>query len=383
LDGGSERDTLGPDRIMHFDATNRIAVHALLLGLSLAVSACSRRPVEPQRKEPSASPSASPAPPARAPLLPAPVPPEPPKTPAVPPQIVACGERDFYRITADAFEAFEVAVKLPPPEIRGSRVARKVTRLAVAEPSNVLALGAKRALVVAKDGVHRYEHGKPEARRYPPVAERGPFAAWLDPRRADGLRVHAAGESNLHEYTLANATAKARVQPLPEFDTRLITVLASGTALYSTSKGFSQEGRAASSVPSGELGEPAIALWAGPTQDRYWAASASGKLALFDLKAASPLVSTTVPGAVLDVAVSGERSAALSLALSGPDYRTTVTLFTKAAPVAEFPLGPTFAIPKQPEIDLCLLSGGPWLVVGGKQWLQLLDWQTRRLLAEW
>jgi hypothetical protein len=37
----------------------------------------------------------------------------------------------------------------------------------------------------------------------------------------------------------------------------------------------------------------------------------------------------------------------------------------------------------QPALDLCLIEGRPWVVVGGRQWLQLLDWAGPRLLAEW
>jgi len=46
-------------------------------------------------------------------------------------------------------------------------------------------------------------------------------------------------------------------------------------------------------------------------------------------------------------------------------------------------VGPSLAYLGQPELDLCLIAGRPWVVVGGKDWMHLLDWKARRLLAEW
>jgi hypothetical protein len=71
------------------------------------------------------------------------------------------------------------------------------------------------------------------------------------------------------------------------------------------------------------------------------------------------------------------------MVLRGPSYQPSVTVFSKGEQQGQLSVGPTMAHLGQPNLDLCLIAGRPWMVVGGKDWMQLLDWTSRRLLAEW
>jgi hypothetical protein len=252
--------------------------------VALLSCACSRRSSELEQTPPArTSPAASVR--ATAPL--AAVPPStPPVTPKVPPELVACGERDFYRITAGSLQAFEIATELPPPHIRGSRVARQVTDVPLAEPASVVVPVPRQALVRAKQGVFRYELGQKQARQ----VARG-------------------------------------VEELSERERRLFAV----------------------------------------------AAAAPGEAAL---------PASSVAGVLIDRASDGDKVAVLSVALDGQSYRPTVTIFSGKKELGRLSIGPSVAR-TQPELDLCLIPGRPWVVVGGTRWLQLLDWESRRLLAEW
>jgi hypothetical protein len=286
------------------------------LGLALSSSACSRCGSELEPPSASGKPSATASGHAIQPNLDVPSQPAaPPVTPNVPPQLVACGERDFYRITQSALEVFESAQELPPPQIRGSRIARQTTEVPIFEPLNVFSPAKKRVLVIAKGGLFRYELGQTGAQRYAQIEASRPLAAWPDPRRADSFRVRTVSDEDLKEYTLAgvpsgnggspSAPAKVteRVEDLPGFDTRLFTVLTDGTPLYSTPKGVVLRGHESRPIPLSELSGPATILFPDASPDRYWAAGASGHLALWDPKQGpSPMVTSRVPGVVIDAA---------------------------------------------------------------------------------
>lgn len=288
---------------------------------------------------------------------------------------------------------FEIAEKLPPPQIRGSRVARQVDQIAIDGPTNIFSSAKKSVLVIAKGGVYRYELGEPLARRYAAIEERAPLVAWRDPRRADSFGVRSAGDKRLGEYTLVRApsgdagVAKIpaqvlrRVTDLPGFDGRLFTVLADGTPLYSTPKGLVRRGDESRPVPFAEP-TPATLLFADSSADRYFAADASGKLVLWDRNQSAAIATPSVPGVVMDAAIEGDRVAVLSMALLDGRYQPTVTIFSNGKEQLHIDVGPSFGR-TQPIYDLCLVAGRPWVVVGSTRWMQLLDWETRRLLAEW
>jgi hypothetical protein len=322
-----------------------------------------------------------------------------PVTPAMSPQLVACGQRDFYRITQDALQVFEVAPVIPPPSIRGSRVARQTTQTAMVEPHNVLALAGTGALVLGKDNVLRYTLGETQAQRYAPLPVAGPFVTWLEPRTAGSFWIRASGKQ-LRQYSLGAVAAHkskapspapvegtvtaGRVEELTGFDSRLFTLLADGTPLFSTAEGLRQRGEKSPSKPLATVPGAATSLFADPVQDRYWTADAAGKLNLWDLTGAgTPLLSSQVGGVVIDAAVQGTTLAVLSIELIGQNYQPSVTIFVKGEQVKRVSLAPSVASAGQPKLDVCLLPDRPWVVVGGKRWLQLLDWSAPRLLAEW
>jgi hypothetical protein len=304
---------------------------------------------------------------------------------------VACGDRVFYRITQSSLQAFEIAKELPPPHIRGSRVARQTVDMKLPEPLSVFSPATKTLVVVAAGAVFRYELGDTEAQRYAPIAARGAFFAWSG-TRGKSFFVHPHDDASIREYTLAvpasgdrglPAGEASRVERLRDFDSRLFTVLADGTPLYSTPNGLVMHGQE-KPRPLPELSGPVTILFPDSSASRYWAADASGKLGLWDRRQGpAPVLTTSVPGLVIDTAEDGARVAVLSIDLVGHSYRPTVTVFSEGKQQGRLDIGPSFARPEQPELDLCLIRGLPWVVVGGKYWLQLLDWSSRRLLAEW
>ena len=371
---------------------SRLAV-LLLAFFPIGCSRCSSDlESAPANGKPSAATSVRAAEPRRD--SPAPKPAAPPVTPDLPPQLVACGERDFYRITQSSLQVFEIARELPPPQIRGSRVARQTTEVAVDEPLNVFSPAKKSVLVIAKRGVFRYEADRTRALRYAAIPASAPLEAWPDPRRAESFRARTVGGKGVEEYTLPALPSgdadsdppkvARRVTVLPGFDARLLTVLADGTLLYSTREGLVTHGDEARPTPFPEPSGPATLLFADSSSDRFWAADAEGTLALWDRKrGAAPKFTARIPGVVIDTAREGDRVAVLGMELVGETYRPSVTIFSNGKQQGRLGIGPSIGLKRQPQLDLCLVAGRPWVVVGNTRWLQLLDWESRRLLAEW
>jgi hypothetical protein len=322
-------------------------------------------------------------------------PPPSPVTPKVPPQLVACGPRDFFRIGQGSLETFEIAAELPPPQIRGSRIAQKTNDLAMSDPLNLVSLPKRYVIVIAKDGVFRYEIGQKQLDPFPPIDAAGPLFAWTDPARVNTFFVHALGSGKLGEYTLTGPSrgdAKAKPAPpqaaretveLAQFDARLFALQADGTPLYSTPKGLVRRGHESEPLPFPEPSGPAVTLFADASPERYWASDASGRLALFDPKqGAAPAFTASVPGVVLDAAIDGQRVLVLSMALDAHSYRPALTVFADGKQQAHLRIGPLMTR-TVPELDFCPIPGRPWVVVATRRWMQLIDWETRRLLAEW
>jgi hypothetical protein len=290
---------------------------------------------------------------------------------------------------------FAIAKELPPPNIRGSRVAVQTNEVAVDEPSNVISPAKKSALVIAKGSVLRYELEQKRARRYAPIQASAPLVVWTDPRRTDSIRVRVAGDEKVREFPLTDtstgdagapagpALPARRVEELPGFDRRLFTVLADGTPLYSTPKGIVRRGHESKPSPPPESSAPATILFGDSSPARHWTADASARLALWDEKqGGSPISTSSVPGVVIDAALEGDRVAVLSLDSDGQSYRPTVTIFSNGKEQARLAIGPNMSR-SQPELDLCLITGLRWVVIGGRRWMQLIDWESGRLLAEW
>jgi len=364
------------------------------IALALCATACPRGASERESPPPSGKPSAAPSVRSSAPsgVVERRAP---PVTPALPPELVACGDGNFYRITQKELEIFEVAQVLPPPQIRGSRIARKTTEVTVDEPLAVVSTAKKGALVIAKRGVFRFELGQTRAQSFAPIPVQSPLVAWPDPRRADSFHVRTLADRRLLKYTLpsvasvdsdASPPAKVaeQVSNLTGFDGRLFTVLADGEPLYSTPKGLVRGGDESRPLPLLESSGPATLLFADASPDRHWTAGASGHLALWDRKQGdSPIATPTVPGVVIDAAQEGERVAVLSMELVENTYQPTVTIFSHGKEQGRLHIGRSIGAREQPKLDLCLVPGRPWVVVGGMLWVQLLDWESRRLLAEW
>ncbi len=313
----------------------------------------------------------------------------------MPPQLVACGRREFHRITRNSLQAFEVVEQVPPPHIRGGSVARQTVQLDMADPLNLLPLEKGRVLVIARNNLFRYELGQTQSRRYAPIPEPGPLLGWLDPTSPESFWVRTLGSESLSHYALSSLapsdktspsshSGPGHVQSLPGFDSRLFTLLADGQPLYSTKTGLLRLGSPAGPTPFPKLVTLPTLLFADSSPARYWAADASGNLRLSDLeKGDSPVVTARVHGVVIDVAQEGDRVAVLSLELQGQSYRPSVTIFERGEQRGRLRIGPSVATGVQPQLDLCLIAGRPWVVVGGRHWLQLLDWSAPRLLAEW
>lgn len=364
--------------------TRRIA-HLVLAALLFLCCGCSRGCSEPERPSVGGSPAAS------ASVKPATSVPAgsetfvPVATPNPPPQVVACSGRVFFRITDASLEVFEASRTIPPPQIRGSAAAVQTASISVPEPQNVVALGDGRALVIAKQQVFSYRAGDKDGQARPSIQASGPLFVWPDPKQVDSFWLRRLGDKSLHHYALKadGGPIIHREQELAAFDGRLFTVLADGAPLYSTTSGLIRWGDESRPAQPPGLSEATL-IFADPSKERYWVADTAGNLKLWDrTEGDAPVFTARVFGAVIDVAREGDRIAVLSMAKSARKYRPTVTIFSGGKQQAQQRIGESLASRPEPRLDVCLIADRPWVVVGSRSWLQVLDWSTPRLLAEW
>jgi len=254
-------------------------------------------------------------------------------------------------------------------------------------------------LVIAQDALLRYKFDDPQVRRYPPISTPEGLFAWSDRRRPDSFATHTANKSTLEEYTLPLLREKgapdssavleklaSQETNLPGFDLRIFSVLADGKAIYSTASGLvrSEHGAEQPTPPFHVLSGLTTLVFADPSPSDYWTSDLEGNLKRWTLNdPASQPLKAHVPGVVIDTAVDGERLAVLSMTKDAQSYRPMVTVFVDGHQTGSLVLAPSAGNLGQPKLDLCLISGRPWIVVGGGQWLQLLDLDPPRLLAEW
>jgi len=228
---------------------------------------------------------------------------------------------------------FQIAEHLPPPQIRGSKVAQQTDRVELADPLNVVSLSKKSVLVIAEAAVLRYQLGEKAPQRYAAVPVRGPLFVSLDPRAVDGFWLRTLGEDEPQHYAL-------------------------------------------SSLALGDAGVPRVRA--------ELPRSVAGALDAGAPSEAAPLAfAASLPGVLIDTATDGDRVGVLSMELVGDTYQPALAVFSQGKEEARLKLGPSVGLQLQPKLDLCLIPGRPWVVVGNTQWLQLLDWSSRRLLAEW
>jgi hypothetical protein len=320
----------------------------------------------------------------------------PPAPPDIEPQLLACGKRGFVRLTHDGFEAYATS----PP--------KRVARAPLDQPRNVIQLAGDSSLVIARSGVFRYYHGEKAARRFTRIPILGPLQAWSDPQNIDGFWVRYLRDPALHHFTLeddAPPTAKGplvesseravmpkavtigEVVELAEFDFRLFTVLRDGSPFYSTVSGLLKATIGAPRLsPWPQLTRRLAALWPGSTQDRYWAADESGAAWQFELGRGEPRVmAVQFAGLPIAIAHQGDLVAVASAALTRGERTRELEVFRGQKRLAQLrlPAGLTESRPAAGELDLCLLDGKPWVVVGSRTQLLVYDYARRAVVESW
>jgi hypothetical protein len=260
----------------------------------------------------------------------------------------------------------------------------------VASPENVIVLGEGSVLVAGEKNLFRYRKGANEAEPSAPIPAGDGLFLWRDDASADSFWVRALGDQELRRYTwpAGDSPGPAKLghdaEAVADFDGRLFAVLSDGVPVYSTARGLGRPGSDAPVAPVPPLSKPGTLLFADASPDRYWTADPLEGVALRNLgKPEPPVLKDPVPGVVIDAAIEGDRVAVLSMELKNQAYRPSVSVFSKGQQAGQLNIGPSAAHLGQPPLDVCLIEGRPWVVVGGRHWLQLLDWTGPRLLAEW
>jgi hypothetical protein len=306
---------------------------------------------------------------------------------------LACGKLGFVRLTRRGFDSF------------ATHEARRIARIPIEQPLNAVALSGDSTLIVGKKQVARYYRGQKDAPRFARIPLLGPLQAWADPQNIDGFWVRYLRDPDLHYYTLVDAERSVtfgETRSLEEFDRRFFTLLADGSPFYTTRQGLVRSRLdGVRHSPQPKLEGALAGLWPGGRIDRYWVASDAGELRLLELSRGEPLIeSLQVPGVPFSMDVDNDRLAVISVEPRGPDSQWQLSVFRGAERVANLELpsdvGSASLAQQSPATtarsqatndldnrDVCLVRERPWVVAGGKDLVQLFDYDAQQVLQTW
>ncbi len=303
-------------------------------------------------------------------------------------QLLACGRRSVARLTEQGYEVYAV------PQFA------RVASLPLSEPSNLVAVAEDNVVAFGVNQVQRHYFGYDGVRAFTRIPRLGPYEVWPDPQDVDAFWVRYLRDPDLHYFELRDSVrvadgsggAPVAVLPvtlvgesraLPEFDRRHFTLMADGSALYTAGDHLMQlaSGRREAlqlPAPSG----PIVALWPDHEQLRYWVVDQKGLASKIEVSRGRPVVATLeLAGVPLQHAASGRAMAVLSAAERGQGLELTLEVFERDRLVTRWPLTdvPTFTTDGfAAQVDLCFVHGRPLVLVGGRQWLMVFDYRSRR-----
>lgn len=306
-------------------------------------------------------------------------------SPDIPPQLLFCDHKGFGRLTADAFEYYAVDDL------------RRLAKIDVPGSHNLIALMGNTSLVVARDHVYRYYHGQTEAVRFARIPILGPLQLWPDEQDIDSFWVRYLRDPDLHHFTLPKQGSEgldssvnfSQPKALPGFDGRRFVLLADGSALYSTADELVYASpRQPRRIPLTRFEDPIAAALASSRLDRIWVLTQAGTAALIELSRGLPeRLRLNLAGTPLGFDARKKALAVVSAEQGTPTqhrlevYEGKELRFSRPLPVLE--ADAQGRVPR--EVDnrsVCLFTERPWVLVGGRQVLQLFDYASGELLLQ-
>lgn len=305
-------------------------------------------------------------------------------SPDIPPQLLFCDHKGFGRLTEGAFEYYAVDDL------------RRIAKIDVPGSHNLIALMGNTSLVVARDHVYRYYHGQTSAVRFARIPLLGPLQLWPDEQDIDSFWVRYLRDPDLHHFTLPTQGTEgvdssvnfSQPKALPGFDGRRFVLLADGRALYSTADELVYASpRQPRRIPLKRFEDPIAGALASSRLDRIWVLTQAGTATLIEFSRGLPeRLRLNLAGTPLGfdakkalAVVSAERGTPTQHRLEV--YEGKELRFSRPLPVLE--ADAQGRVPR--EVDnrsVCLFTERPWVLVGGRQVLQLFDYASGELLLQ-
>lgn len=305
-------------------------------------------------------------------------------TPDPPSQLLVCGKWGFGRLGASNFEYFS------------NNGYHLVANLPMPNPTAALALAGDGALLFTREHVFRYYRGETRAVSFARIPLLGPAQLWPDPTDIDGFWVRYLRDPDLHHFRLAPDRVSVTIsetRALPDQDVERFTLLPNNVPLYVTANevvyGVAEHQRR---MPVARFGEAVVGLLRDRRMDRFWVIAVKGERSLahlVELSAGLPIrTSVELAGTPLGFA-SGRVLASVSVSRATPRVHW-LEVFDGGQRVQRFELPeldtPHVADGSAPsEVNnrgVCLIPDRPWVLVGGRDLLQLFDYRKGKVLFE-
>jgi hypothetical protein len=300
-------------------------------------------------------------------------------TPDLPVQLLVCDRKGFGRLTQNAFEYYS------------ADDLRRIVRLEIPHTYNVVSLMGDTTLIVAREHLHRYYHGQTVAVPFARIPLLGPLQLWPDARDIDSFWVRYLRDPELHHFTLVAKDASvttSETKPLPGFDGRRFVLLDDGAPFYSSGEELVYGAPTrARRVPLSRFSNSVAGLLASSRLDRVWLLS-EGDARLVEFSRGLPEVRRLkLQGTPVGFS-RGKSLAVVSATQGGVEAGHWLEVFDDEGRsfVVQLPkLEPTAAGEVLREVDnraVCVFAERPWVLVGGRQLLQLFDYQSGQMLMQ-
>lgn len=300
-----------------------------------------------------------------------------------PEQVLACGELGLVRIVTAGFEAWS----FEPLRRSFASDQATFTHVVPQEGHSYLLLGPRESWV--------YYLPNPRLSAYGRVPALGPFQVWPDPRRREWLWVHYLKDDAVHRFELAgerqDASLSATVR-LPRFSGPTVARLTTGAWLYPASPEATSAPNAwlsvigERSVQQPSIPEQTIASSRSWRSDRAWALSPTQAMLLALDRPGAPQLTVDLVGAPYALDEEGRRLAVVTQRQTPRQRQWFVEVIEASGKHSVLELaqrggsGADGLKQDTSDRDVCLVPTRPWVVVGGRTSLQILDYSTERVV---
>jgi hypothetical protein len=294
-------------------------------------------------------------------------------------QEIACDPRGIVRLAATGFVSYRLQPLRPRRHPEPERFL------------SVTALAGFSALLIGSKSTQRYYNGQETAERFARIPLLGAGYVEGDNDDIDRFWVRFLRDDAFHQFHLdadAFHAESVRVVELKGSDQRIAARLRSGAFVFTRAKELVwQFGSEQRTYPLSDVVPEPIEFASAERTDQVWAFDAKHGAVLLEMTRGRPLrQQLAFRGQPFSIAVDGGRVAVVSVVQTQAGHSFVLQVFERGVLVFEHGLPENVGASgswqqrAMANRDVCLIPGRPWVVVGGRDGVEVFEHRAGTLL---